>query len=181
MRKLCAAALTAAALLIVGGCAKKEEPAPEAAPKAAAPAGQVEASAAHDTKAMPPGHEMGGKTPPQRQIVVPDEVKKGWKAVVVEVTDREKNTTEDVTIGIGQTAKVGDLEITVEAFLPSFSMGGGVITSKSNQTENPAARLVVKDKGVEVFAGWLFSMYPEAHPFQHERYALLLKDFVKAE
>ncbi len=175
MRKWTAAVWVLAALLALGGCSKKEEPKAQA-PAAAQPQ-------------MPPSHPptTGGAAgqastdpmPMQRQVVVPDEVKSTWKAVVLEIQDKTAGTTTDVTVDVGQTVTQGDLEITVETFLPSFSMGGGTITSKSNDTENPAARLVVKDKGVEIFQGWLFSLYPEAHPFQHDRYGMVLKDFVK--
>ncbi len=165
------------AALALGACSKSEEPAPQAE----APAQKVEASASHEAQpAAPEGHGSMG-APAQRQIVVPDDVKATWKAVVLEITDKQENKTEEITVNVGETATVGPLEITVESFLPSFTMGGGTITSKSNETENPAARLVVKENGQEIFSGWLFSMYPEAHPFEHERYGILLKDFVKAQ
>ena len=180
MRMFWPAVLGAAALIAVAGCSKPKE---EVAEKPQAPAPKVEASASHESAqpASTGSMGMGGQKPVQRQIVVPDDVKNTWKAVVLELTDRQENKSQEITVDIGETVTVGDLEITVQSFLPAFTMGGGVITSKSNETENPAARLVVKDKGTEVFSGWLFSLYPEAHPFQHERYALLLKDFVKAQ
>ncbi|GAB4273427.1 MAG: DUF2155 domain-containing protein [Deferrisomatales bacterium] len=177
------AAVGLAATVALAGCSKKEEPVAEA-PKAEAP----QAEAGSKGLEMPPSHpKVGGESasagaeaaPPQRQIVVPDDVKNTWKAVVLELTDKTENKTEEVTVEIGQTVTVGGLEITVENFLPAFTMGGGQITSKSNETENPAARLIVKEGGSEVFSGWLFTLFPEAHPFQHERYGLLLKDFVK--
>ncbi len=180
MRMFWPAVLGAAALIGVAGCSKPKE---EAAEKPQASAPHMEASASHESgQQASAGHTgMGSQKPVQREIVVPDDVKKTWKAVVLELTDRKENKSQEITVNIGETVTVGDLEITVQSFLPAFTMGGGVITSKSNETENPAARLVIKDKGVEVFSGWLFSLYPEAHPFQHERYALLLKDFVKAQ
>ncbi len=179
----------AIALAIVTGCSKKEEPAPPT-PKAAEPAKQPE---------MPPSHAQApsaqpsspttppqeGQTPPsmpaptKREVVVPEDVKKTWKAVVLQVTDKSANTSQDVTIDIGKSAKVGDLEITVEAFLPAFTMTADSFTSTSNETTNPAARLTVRENGKEVFSGFLFSMHPDVHPFQHEKYAILLKDFIK--
>jgi hypothetical protein len=166
-----------AAALALGGCSKSEEPKPEAA-KAAAPAAQPEMPASHPPVAgAESGSGMAASQP--RQVVVPDDVKATWKAVVLSVTDKQTNESHDVTVDIGGTAKDGDLEITVEDFLPAFSMGGGTITSSANETLNPAARLVVKDKGAEIFTGWLFSLYPDAHPFQHDKYSVILKDFVK--
>ncbi|MDW7711217.1 MAG: DUF2155 domain-containing protein [Deferrisomatales bacterium] len=170
MKMLWLPAIALAAALALGACSKKEEPAPAAAP--AAPT------------AMPPSHPpmdaqpgaMGLAGP--REVVVPEEVKNAWKAVVLSVADLETNTTKELTIDIGEAVTEGSLEITVESFLPAFSMTGGVITSASNETVNPAARLVVKEDGAELFAGWLFSLYPDAHPFEHDRYELVLKDFV---
>jgi len=166
-----------AAALVLGGCSKSEEPKPEAA-KTPAPAGQPEMPPSHP----PTGGQEGGMGMPAsgpRQVVVPEDVKSTWKGVVLSVVDKETNASHDVTVDIGSSVTDGDLEITVENFLPAFSMGGGSITSSSADTLNPAARLVVKDKGAEVFSGWLFSMYPDAHPFQHDKYNVVLKDFVK--
>ncbi len=168
---------TLAVALAVVGCSK-EEPQPQAAKEPApAPAAQPQMPASHP----PAGGEgmMGGAPAGPRAVVVPEDVQSTWKAVVLAVSERDSDKTQDVTVEIGKTATVGDLEITVESFLPSFSMGGGTITSSSADTLNPAARLMVKEKGNEVFAGWLFSMYPDAHPFTHEKYNVVLKDFVK--
>ncbi len=166
---------TLAVALAAVGCSK-EEPQPQAA-KEPAPAAQPQMPASHP----PAGGEgmMGGAPAGPRAVVVPEDVQKTWKAVVLAVSERDSDKSQDVTVEIGKTATVGDLEITVESFLPSFSMGGGTITSSSADTLNPAARLMVKEKGNEVFAGWLFSMYPDAHPFTHEKYNVVLKDFVK--
>jgi hypothetical protein len=167
--------LTLVVLLLVGGCSKKEEPVAEA-PKPAA-----------SEPAMPAAHPPVDGTqeivPPAapRQIVVPEEVKAAWKSVVLQLADKGTGNTQDVTVSIGQSATVEGLEITVENFLPHFSMGGGTISSASNETMNPAVQLVVTEGGAEVFSGWLFSLYPDAHPFEHEKYGLILKDFKKAE
>lgn len=180
MRVRWLAVLGLATAVAVTGCSKKEEPA-SAPSQAEAPSGQQEMPASH-----PPvggegsGGTMGESAPAApRQVVVPDEVTNTWKAVVLEVTDKESGKSQDVTVDIGQSATVDGLEVTVENFLPSFSMGGGQITSKSAATDNPAVQLEVKEGGTEVFSGWLFSLYPDAHPFQHDKYSILLKDFVK--
>jgi hypothetical protein len=117
--------------------------------------------------------------PSPKDIVVPEDVRETWQAVILEVGDKGENTSEDLTVDIGNSATVGSLEITVDAFLPAFTMGGGVFTSSSNNTENPAARIVVKQEGQEIFAGFIFSMHPGVHPFEHEKYSILLKDFVR--
>ena len=173
-------ALGVVALLAISGCSKKEEP-PPAAPKAAAPAKQPEMPPSH-----PPttGAPQGQQTPPapapvKREIVVPDEVKNTWKAVVLQVTDKSTSTSQDVTVDVGQTSKMGGLDITVDTFLPAFTMTGNALTSSSNETTNPAAKVTVKENGQEIFSAFLFSMHPDVHPFQHEKYSIILKDFVK--
>lgn len=170
-----------AATLALGACSKSEEPKP-AAPVAPAPSAQPQMPPSHPPAGgqeggMGMGMGMGGSGP--RQVVVPEDVKATWKGVILSVTDKTTNEAKDYTVEIGGTVNHGDLELTVESFLPAFSMGGGAITSSSAETLNPAARLVAKEKGAEVFSGWLFSMYPDAHPFQHDKYNVVLKDFVK--
>ena len=178
-------------LVALAACGKKEEPPPAQPPATAAPT-----PGPGDVTSLPPSHPPSGEPgalpnmgqpgagqpampPVPRQVVVPDDVQKTWKGVVLQVTTKGTNKSEDIKIDIGKTAKVGNLEITLEHFLPDFSMSGGNITSKSNQTQNPAARLVIKENGKEVYSGWRFSLYPQAHPMNLEKYDILLKDFVK--
>jgi hypothetical protein len=49
------------------------------------------------------------------------------------------------------------------------------ITSSSTGEENPAARIAVAEKGNEIFAGWIFTRFPDVHPFQHPRFSLTLE------
>src|SRR5512138_2013092 len=91
-------------------------------------------------------------------VVVPPEVAKEWKSVVLEVTDKDTNKVENFTFKIGETAPLGKTGLTVwvEAFLPSFSMQGESFTSVSNELNNPAARVKITDKdGKQLFYSWL--------------------------
>ncbi len=169
------------ALVVVGvavGCSQKEEPATPA-PAAAPVGGEAQMPASHPPLDGQAG-QMAAPAGP-RAVQVPAEVQSGWKSVVLEVTNRTTAATQDVSVVIGQSVVVEGLEITVANFVPHFAMGGGSITSASNDTVNPAVQLTVKEGGAQVFSGWLFSLYPEAHPFQHETYGVVLKDFVKSE
>ena len=117
-------------------------------------------------------------------IMVPEEIAAKWKAVVLEVTDKDTNERTDYTMSIGETAPVGStgLTIFVEAFLPSFQMAGEVFTSSSPDLNNPAAKVRITDgTGAELFNRWLFSLYPATHPFDHPRYAITLKDYIANE
>jgi hypothetical protein len=115
----------------------------------------------------------------ERHAVVPPEVARTWKAVVLEISDRKDARKRDITVDIGESITVGSIEITVEYFLPSFAMTEATITSASNRLDNPAVGLRVVEGGVTVFAGAIFSRFPAIHPVQHERYEIRLKDFVK--
>jgi hypothetical protein len=115
------------------------------------------------------------------KIVVPENVAGKWKAVVVEVTDKDSAERTNYTVNIGETAPLGKTGLTlyVEAFLPSFQMAGDVFTSSSADLNNPAAKVQIKDEsGSLLYDRWLFSMYPATHPFDHPKYSVVLKDYV---
>ncbi len=62
-----------------------------------------------------------------------------------------------------------------DVFLPAFSMGGGVLTSDGIEPQNPAARITVFEQGQEIFGGWIFTRFPDVHPFAHPRFRLQLE------
>jgi len=118
------------------------------------------------------------------KIMVPEEIAAKWKAVVLEVIDKDTSERSDYTMNIGETAPLGStgLKVFVEAFLPSFQMAGEVFTSSSPDLNNPAAKVKITDEaGAELFNRWLFSLYPATHPFDHPRFAITLKDYVANE
>jgi hypothetical protein len=59
-------------------------------------------------------------------------------------------------------------------------MDGITMTSVSNEVKNPGAQIVISEEGKEAFNGWLFSLYPGIHAFQHSRYSFTLVDFIPA-
>ena len=118
------------------------------------------------------------------KIMVPEEIAAKWKAVVLEVTDKDTSDRTEYSLNIGETAPLGDTGLTVmiEAFLPSFQMAGEVFTSSSPDLNNPAAKVRITDgSGAELYNRWLFALYPATHPFDHPRYAVVLKDYVENE
>jgi hypothetical protein len=147
--------------LLVFGCKKKEAQQPPPSVSKPAP-----------TEA---------KRPPR--VVVPATVQGKWKAVQITITDKDTNTENTYTIDIGSELAVPntDLSIKVLNFLPAFIMDGTTMTSASNETKNPAAQVVIFEKDSEVFKGWLFSLYPGTHAFQHPKYSFTLVDFIPAK
>lgn len=156
-----------ASFLTMSGCKKKQE---EAMPPQMPP--------------MAPGQgtQMGMPQKIETVLQVPEEVKKKWKAIKLNVTDKTTNKSTIVTAEIGKESAITgtDLKVFVEVFLPAFKMDGGTITSTSpDQTTNPAAKIKVTEKGQEIFSGWLFELYPTVHPFTHPKYTITLAGYEK--
>lgn len=159
-KKPVAAILIAGLAVSFAGCKKKEE-------KPQLPAGH------------PP---MEGMMPPQgapkveRNVVVPKNVASKWKAVKLVIDYKAKKSSTEYTVNVGSDLKVPNTDVTVKvlAFLPHFMMTDKDITSVSNEPKMPAAQVSVMEKGKEVWKGWLFSMQPDMHPFQHEMIGLRL-------
>jgi len=152
--------LSVVQLAVVGCSGQEETPAKEVAPSAEKPARR-----------------------PEARIVVPAEVQGRWKAVKIAVLDKETNKEQLYTVEIGSELPLGDsgLMLRVKNFLPAFIMDGTTMTSASNETRNPAAQIVITEGEKEVYKGWLFSLYPGTHAFQHPRYSFTLADFVSTE
>jgi hypothetical protein len=155
-------------------CKKSEQP-PE--PKGS-PVGQ---GPIIDTQTSGEGHGRVTKKV-EFQIVVPQEVKEKWMAVVVVVDDKKENKQQEFTVDIGSEFKIPDSKLTVKIgpFLPDFKMSADTITSASAEPNNPSVGIAVLDDGTQLFPatgkwGWLYSKFPTVHSFQHERFSLLLK------
>ncbi len=147
------------ALALGTGCTKKEEKVSETVPS----------------------HGPGGVRK-EATVVIPDSVKGKWKAVKIAVTDKVsgKETVYTVAVGNSVTIPGSKLSVMVDTFLPHFVMEGTTLTSQSNEPKNPAAQIRIMEDGKEIFKGWLFSLYPTTHAFQHPRYGFTLVDFIPA-
>jgi hypothetical protein len=131
-----------------------------------------------------PAPEPVKKTVPKAQtvVVIPESVQGMWKAVKISVQDKEKASEEIYTVDIGYAFDLdnSNLRLQVVNFLPHFVMDGKTLTSVGNDTKNPAVQIVITENGTEIFNGWLFSLYPNTHAFQHARYSFSLADFLPA-
>jgi len=155
-------AVLAMIVVLIGGCKKKES-----APQTQSPAVMT------PTIVMPKG---------KTKIIVPEEVKKSWKAVKIEIEDKKANKKTEVTIDLHSEYKIPDSNLTIKVgdFLPDFRMDGLTITSASNEPRNPAVHINVYENDKEIFQGWLYEKFPTIHPFQHERFKLTLIEGIKA-
>lgn len=111
------------------------------------------------------------------RLVVPPEVEKAYSGIRLRWKDSSNGKEGVIEVPLGGGTPLPDPSIVVrgDVFLPAFSMGGGAITSDGIQEQNPAARITVFEKGQEIFGGWIFTRFPDVHPFTHPRFQLLLE------
>jgi hypothetical protein len=188
MTKKIILSVTAISLAVsLGACQKKEEqPVPKAPMQSpmAQPSDLSQPMKSPET--MPPHGQMGApngdmaKKEP-KTVQVPADVKKSWKKVTLTFADKGAKKTKEYTVDINSQLQIEgtNLKVAVGEFLPDFKMMGSIITSGSNDPVNPAVRVEIFEKGQSIFKGWLFSKMPEIHPFESDKYGLLLKEGVK--
>ncbi|KJU85808.1 lipoprotein [Candidatus Magnetobacterium bavaricum] len=171
----------------------KQSPVPEVPPSGhAGGSDQHKAETPHqDGKASNAGGDQhasegahtsdGGETRHSAEIVVPDSVKGKWESVKLSITDKQDKKSQVINVKLGSeyTVQGSDLKINIGDFLPDFKMDALTITSMSNEKKNPAVNVKVTESGKEIFKGWLYSKYPEIHPFQHDRYGIILMDGIQ--
>jgi len=162
-KKLVVVLVALSLVLSVAGCKKKE-----------------------DKPQLPPGHpSMEGGMPPagmpdmpkiDRAVIVSKEVTSKWKSVKLAIEDKTAKATKEYTVAVGSDLAVPNtkIKIKVMAFVPDFRMGDKDITSASDKPNNPAVQVAVNEPGKEEWKGWLYSMHPGIHPFQHEKIAITL-------
>jgi hypothetical protein len=122
-----------------------------------------------------PGSPHGGEAV-EKQVIVPDDVRNGWKAVRIEVESKGTKDKKRYVVPLSSDYKIPDTGLTMKAgpFFPDFHMDPVKITSESNRPENPAARVELFEGGKKVFQGWLFAKHPDIHAFTHEKYRVTL-------
>jgi hypothetical protein len=119
---------------------------------------------------------MSHRIAKEKTVIVPPDVSRRWKAVRLAVIDKTRGTENIYVVPIGSTFTVPSsaLTITVDAFLPSFTMEGATITTSSNELVNPGARVRISENNTPVFQGWLFSKFPNTHAVTHPKYGFSL-------
>jgi len=159
--------------LYISSCKSKQEtPEPQTQPKTKK-VPIIDTSASQDTTQI---------KKPAMMVVVPEEVKNTWTAVTIVVEDRKENKKTEFNVKLGDEFTIPDSNLTVKVgpFLPDFKMSGNVITSASNEPNNPSVGVQIFQDGKKVFPpsgewGWLYAKFPTIHTFQHERFGLTLK------
>lgn len=150
------------------GC--QEKPKTEAPPPP--PATQMESPSPHGMAA--------GEA---RITELPDSVKDKWTAVKLEVMYKEKNEKKEFEVPLNSEFTVPDTDIVIAVghFFPEFSLQGNTYTSVSNELKNPATNVEIKQNDSLIFKGWLFSNFPDVHPFENEKYGVRLVSGIPAQ
>jgi len=169
MKRL-AAALAVLAVLAAAGCEEKGRPEPG-----------VQMAISHEPATAEGNETSSGTVNVPSELVVPPEVEKAYGAIRLSWKDTKGGKEGALDVPLGGSARIpdSDLEIRAEAFLPAFTMSGQRITSSGVDPTNPAASITVSENGKEIWGGWLFMNFPDAHPFQHSRYSLKLAGGVR--
>ncbi len=159
----------------VSGCKKKEE---QPVPKTSQ---ETPMSMPMQQAPMQPMSPQGDTAKPEKQIIVPPNVKGKWNKVKLVFMDKASKKSSEYIVNVGSELNVPNtnLKIVVGEFLPDFRMTETEITSSSDVPNNPAVRVEVFENGRSIFRGWLYSKFPTIHPFEHEKYGLILKEGVK--
>ncbi len=120
-------------------------------------------------------------TKSEKKIIVPPETKNSWTGIKFIFEDRNTKKKSEYAAKLGSEMNITgtDIKIVFGEFLPDFKMEKDVITTKSNEPNNPAVRVEISEKGRRIFAGWLYAKYPEIHGFEHQRYSITLKEGVR--
>ena len=171
----------------LGACQKKEEqPVPKAPMQSPMATPSDLSQPMKPPETMPPHGQMGAPNGDMakketKTVQVPADVKKSWKKVTLTFVDKGAKKTREYNVNINSRLEIEgtNLKVAVGDFLPDFKMMGAIITSGSNEPVNPAVRVEIFEKGQSIFKGWLFAKMPEIHPFESDKYGLLLKEGVK--
>jgi len=144
----------------------------------------VQAMPDDDVHATAVGESMGGMMGGlNTDIRLDPEIASAWSGIRVHVVDSETGDGQIIDVVLGETVALGESGLTLSAatFVPDFVMDEGGITSRSAETHNPAARVVITEEGRADYEGWLFAAMPEIHPFPHDRYQVLLVEGLPSE
>jgi hypothetical protein len=181
--------LLSGALPVTACSAKKEDQPAGAAASAAAASPQLppahpplppsgQAPVAPPQPGMPAGHPpmpaqqgMPSFSHPQSgaqsTVNLAPEVKARWKSVRLAVAPKGGTEKTD-TVTVGGKLAVGGTRLTlvVLAYVPAFTSNAGVVTTSSNEPNNPAVLVQLLDGGNKVAEGWVFQNLAEFNTFR---------------
>ena len=157
--------------IVAAGLACRERGRPDPAVRMA-PSHDVEQAAGEQAQGQ---QGQGGQQTPNR-VDIPPEVQEAYSGIRVHWKDSQSGKEGELDVPLGGSATIpgSTLEVQGEIYLPAFAMSATSITSSGIEEQNPAARIGVAEDGKEIFGGWIFTRFPDVHPFEHPRYSLRL-------
>ncbi len=155
--------------LVFTGCSGEKKASEEAPAKEAA-----EHPGEKDTMAMQ--QAAHAVRPALREVNLSEEVRKKWKEVHLQITDNAQQRTELITLQVGSTVKLDDEgeRLSIEVFVPDYSIAEKRIESRSNEPNNPAVLVSLTHEGETLSRGWVFKHFPEYNSFVNQRFHLVL-------
>ena len=164
------AATAAAVIVALAACQERGRPDPN-----------IHMAVSHEQEQVAGASESAPAIP--SRLEVPPEVEKAYSGIRLAWKDSRggKEGSIEVPLGGGTRLPDSDLEIRAEVFLPAFTMSREAITSSGTEEANPAARIAVVEKDKQLFSGWIFTRFPDVHPFQHPRFSLRLEGGVRKQ
>lgn len=141
----------------------------------------VRMAVSHEVEGASGGDDPARSDP--TRLVIPPEVAAAYSGILVTWRDAAGGKEGTIDLALGGSAPIpgSSLEVRADAFLPAFTMASDMITSTGIEPENPAARVAVSEGGRELFAGWIFTRFPDVHPFRHERITIRLEGGVRRD
>ena len=174
MSRIFGAGAAAALLLLAAGCGEKGRPEPG-----------IQMAVSHEREAGGEGAEGASGEAPKvpNRLVVPPDVEQTYSGIRLTWKNSQTGREGALDVPLAGSARIPDsqMDVRADAFLPAFTMAGDAITSKGVEATNPAARITVAENGSEIFSGWIFTNFPDVHPFQHPRFSLRLAGGVKKQ
>ncbi len=140
------------------------------------PAGHPPVGAQKELMSMHSGKNL---TKFDRPIRIPEEVQKTWKSATIDIVDKTSGkVAKEFKVQNGQTVNYGGLEIKVLYVVPHLVLDNGY-TSASNEPQNPAILVEVKENGKVIYAGPIYQKFPHMYNINHPRYEIILKGISK--
>ena len=101
-----------------------------------------------------------------KEVKLADEVASKWTKAEVDVSD--VGIIEHLALNVGDTATLkSGLTLELISLVPDYSIFEDYISSRSNEANNPAVLLSLKDGDREVARGWIFESLPGFNSFKH--------------
>ncbi|MDR0453526.1 MAG: DUF2155 domain-containing protein [Deferribacteraceae bacterium] len=103
-----------------------------------------------------------------------------YTGITVKLTDRESKESRDIFIPFMTPTQLEGtpLTVTVTQFFPDFVMSEKGSATRSLEPKNPGAKVKITGANPE-FEGWLFSNFPDAHPYDNPDFDIAMVNAVE--